>query len=98
MRRGARQKSCRFFGARPSKVGTLMLILSFMSRAQGNDYGTFGPASGSKARAVGVRTVEDAVRCVSFSCQTTAAKLTCGMENLQTKMEFCRHEMSKSYV
>ena len=76
MRSGARQKTCRFFVARPYKSWTGMLILSFMSRATGNDYAAFGPAIRSKGRPVGVSTIEDAVRCVSFSCHTTAAKLT----------------------
>ena len=53
-----------------------MLILSFMTRAQSNSDGASVPASRPKGRPVGGRTVEDAVRCVSFSCHTTAAKLT----------------------
>jgi hypothetical protein len=54
---------------------TGMFILSFMSSATGKDYGASGPAIRSKGRPVGVSTVEDAVRCVSFSWHTTAAKL-----------------------
>jgi hypothetical protein len=53
-----------------------MLILSVMSRAQSNVDGAFVPASRPKGRPVGDKTVEDAVRCVSFSYHTTAAKLT----------------------
>jgi hypothetical protein len=57
-------------------VGHYMLILSFMSRAQSNDDGAFVPSSRPRGRPVGDKTVEDAVRCVSLSCHTTAAKLT----------------------
>ena len=53
-----------------------MLILSFMSRARNNEDGVFAPANRPKDRPVGHKTVEDSVRCVSFSCHTTAAKLT----------------------
>ena len=57
-----------------------------MSRAQSNDDGAFAPANRPNGRPVGHKTVEDAVRCVSFSSHTTAAKLTwwngkCSNEN-----------------
>ena len=61
-----------------------MLILSFMTRAQSNGDGAV-PASRPKGRPVGDKTVEDAVRCVSFSCHTTAAKLTSWNGKLSNK-------------
>jgi hypothetical protein len=53
-----------------------MLILSIMRRAKSNNDGASAPAGRPKGRPVGDKTVEDAVRCVSFSCHTTASKLT----------------------
>ena len=47
-----------------------------MTRAQSNGDGASVPAIRPKGRPVGGKTVEDTVRCVSFSCHTTAAKLT----------------------
>ena len=41
-----------------------------------NDDGASGPASRPKGRPVAENMVEDAVRCVCFTCHTTAAKLT----------------------